>query len=142
MIVRVTQRRRAGAWEGNMTSQDAGSTTRFPVLPAGWVVAVVVVVLAYLAKPDDELGFAIVVGSISAVMAYWTFRTGSRAAAIVSLVLGALWTLLFGGYAIANLASDDEVELLIQLADVLAVIGGLMILWGAFTRLRAARRRA
>lgn len=125
-----------------MARQDAANATRFPVLPAGWAVAVVVVVLAYVAKPDDELGFAIVVGSVSAAMAFWTFQSSSRAAAFVSLALGALWTLLFGGYAIANFASDDEVELLVRLADVLAVVGGLMILSGAFTRIRAGGRRA
>lgn len=110
--------------------------TRFRLLPAGWLVAVVVAILTYVAKPEDELGFAIVVGGLAAVMAYWTFRTHSRASTLASLVLGVLWTLLFGGYAVANFTSDQDVELLVRLADIVAVVGGLMIVGGAIDRLR------
>lgn len=99
-----------------------------------------VAVLAYIAKPEDELGFAIVVGGLAAAMAYWTHRTRGQASAVVSLVLGVLWTLLFGGYAVANFTGDDDVEPLVRIADVLAVVGGLMIVFGAIDRLRQARQ--
>ena len=123
-----------------MTSQGGTSPARSALLPTGWVIAVVVAVLAYAAKPEDELGFAIVVGGLAAAMAYWTYRSRGRVAAVVSVLLGVLWTLLFGGYAVANFLSDDEVDLLVRIADALAVIGGLMIVLGAIDRLRQARQ--
>lgn len=119
-----------------MTSQAGTSHAQSPLLPAGWVVALAVAVLAYIAKPADELGFAIVVGALSAAMAYWTYRTRSRPSAVVSLVLGALWTLLFGAYAVADVTGDKDVEALVHVADLVAVVGGLMILAGAIDRLR------
>lgn len=123
-----------------MTTHVDAASTRASLLPAGWLIAVVVAVLAYVAKPDDELGFAIVVGGLAAAMAYWTHRTSGLTSVIVSLVLGLLWTLLFGGYAVANVASADDVQLLVRVADLLAVAGGIMILWGAVDRLRRTRR--
>ena len=110
-----------------------------PLLPAGWAVAVVVAVIAYVAKPEDELGFALVVGGIATVMAAWTFMRSGKAPAVVSLVLGTLWTLLFGGYAVANLTGDDRPTTLVFIGDALAVIGGLMIVVGAVMRLRRLR---
>lgn len=113
--------------------------TRFRVLPAGWLIALLVAVLAYVAKPEDELGFAVVVGGLAAGMALWTLRSDGRAPLVTSLVLGLLWTLLFGGYAVADLTGDEDVEPLTYLADPLAVVGGLLILGGAVDRLRRRR---
>lgn len=95
--------------------------------------------MAYVAKPEDELGFAIVVGGLATLMAFWTWRTRSRAATVVSLVLGVLWTLLFGGYAIANATTNEDVEALVRVGDLVAVVAGLMILGGAVDRLRGSR---
>lgn len=109
------------------------------LLPAGWIVAVLVAISAYVAKPEDELGFAIVVGGFAALMAYLTFQSATRAVTIVSLVLGVLWTLLFSGFTVANFSRDDDVQLLVRIADVVAIVGGAMIIAGALGRLRVPR---
>lgn len=109
---------------------------RSPLLPAGWLVCVAVAVLAYIAKPEDELGFSIVVGTLSAAMALWTYRSRGRLSTILSLVLGVLWTLLFGAYAVADFTSNDDVKALVHVGDVVAVVGGILILAGALARLR------
>jgi len=107
-----------------------------PLVTAGWGVALLVVVLAYVAKPEDELGFALVVGSIAVALGVWTYLRRSRIAALVSLVLGLLWTLLFGGYAVAGIASDEAALTLVLVDDIVAVVGGVMIVAGAFAVLR------
>lgn len=116
--------------------QPTAPTAR--LLPVGWGVALLVAVLVYLSKPDDELRFSLLVGAVALSMGAWTYGRGSRASAAVSLVLALLWTLLFAGYAIAGL-SDDASTTLVFITDLIAVCTGLLIGTGAVAVLRNRR---
>lgn len=75
----------------------------------GWVVALVAsgpIVVVKLGEPGASEG--VVFAMIAVAMGAWIWIRGSGAAMITSLVLGALWTVMFGGYVIASAAADLE----------------------------------
>ncbi len=109
------------------------------LLQGGWVVGFVVSVLTYVARPAEELRSALVFGAITASMAAWVSLRGSRAAAVTSLVLGALWTVMFSAYVVAAFTAEVPHAPLIVITDVIAVGGGVMIVWGALSTLRRSR---
>lgn len=112
------------------------------LLQAGWVTGFVVSILVYVARPDEELRSAVVFGAITAAMAAWVSLRGSRASAFTSLVLGVLWTVMFSAYVVAALTADVPHATLIVITDVIAVGGGVMIVWGALSTLRRRRDHA
>ena len=115
------------------------SLSRLPLLPTGWAGVAVVAVLAYAAKPDDELGFAVVVGTLALVMAIWTSRSRGRAAGAVSLVLGVLCALLFGGYSVADATANDA-SALVVIGDAIGLLAGVALIAGGIASLRAGAR--
>jgi hypothetical protein len=75
----------------------------------------------------------------SAAMAAWVSLRGSRTAAVASLVLGVLWTVMFSAYVVAAFTAEVPHATLIVITDVIAVGGGVMIVWGALSTLRRSR---
>jgi hypothetical protein len=120
-----------------MPSTAAHTATR--LLLAGWATGVVVSVLVYVARPTEELRSALVSGALTAGMAAWVFLRGSRAAALTSLVLGVLWTVMFSAYVVAAFTAEVPHATLVVVTDVIAVGGGVLIVSGAVGTLRQRR---
>ncbi len=118
------------------------TTAQNPQRPAqiGWGVAVVVAVLVYAARPQEELRSALFLGIVALAMLAWISLRPGRASGIVSLVLGTLWTLMFAAYVFAGLTADDA-RALIVVTDVVAVVGGVLIVWGSVMTIRRRRER-
>jgi hypothetical protein len=116
-------------------------STASRLLQAGWATGLVVSVLVYVARPNEELRSALVLGAITAAMAAWVSLRGSRASAITSLVLGVLWTVMFSAYVVAAFTAEVPHAMLIVVTDVIAVGGGVLIVWGAMGTLRQRRDR-
>jgi hypothetical protein len=116
-------------------------STASRLLQAGWATGFVVSVLVYVARPNEELRSALVLGAITAAMAAWVSLRRSRASAITSLVLGVLWTVMFSAYVVAAVTAEVPHATLIVVTDVIAVGGGVLIVWGAMSTLRQHRDR-
>jgi hypothetical protein len=116
-------------------------STASRLLQAGWATGFVVSVLVYVARPNEELRSAVVLGAITAAMAAWVSLRASRASAITSLVLGVLWTVMFSAYVVAAFTAEVPHATLIVVTDVIAVGAGVLILWGAIGTLRRRRDR-
>ncbi len=101
----------------------------------GWALVVLVALLMLVFRGSAEAGPAIVFAVIAMAMSAWLWFRPSRAAWIVTLVLGALWLLQFAAYTVADV-TDDEFEAAIFLTDVIAVVAGIAIVWGAIRGLR------
>jgi hypothetical protein len=114
-------------------------STASRLLQAGWATGFVVSVLVYVARPNEELRSALVLGAITATMAAWVSLRGSRASAITSLVLGVLWTVMFSAYVVAAFTAEVPHAILIVVTDVIAVGAGILIVWGAMGTLRQHR---
>jgi hypothetical protein len=106
---------------------------------AGWALVIVLLILVLVDRGSEEIGFAVVAGSIAAALAAWIWFRG-RASLIVTLVVGALWLLLFVGYAIAAV-TGDEFDAVTFVGDLLGVVAGLAIVWGVIRAFRVARVR-
>lgn len=86
----------------------------------------------------EEAGPAVVFAAIAVVVGGWVWRRESRAAMIASLVLGLLWLVQFAAYTVADVRSD-EAETAIFVTDVIAVVGGVLLVAGAVQALRRKR---
>ena len=60
---------------------------------------------------------------------------------ITSLVLGLLWLLQFAAYTVADVM-DDDASIGIFITDVIAVMGGMLLVGGAIQALIQQRRRS
>lgn len=107
---------------------------------AGWGVVVLVAVLMLIVRGSEEAGPAIVFAAVAVAVGAWVWRRGSRASLIASLVFGVLWLLQFAAYTVVN-AVDDDVEAGVFVADVVAVVAGVLIVVGAIQALRGRRRQ-
>jgi hypothetical protein len=105
----------------------------------GWIGALVVAAGMALVRGEAEYGPAAVFGAVAVGMGVWVWRRRSRASAITSLVLGAVWTLQFGAYAAAGLV-DEGFEPDVFAVDVLAVVAGILLLVGAWRAILETRR--
>jgi hypothetical protein len=105
----------------------------------GWVGALIVAAGMALVRGESEYAPAAVFAAIAVAMAVWVWRRRSRASAITSLVLGVLWTLQFGAYAAAGLV-DEGFEADVFAVDVLAVVGGVLLVIGAWRGILEFRR--
>ena len=108
---------------------------------AGWAVVVLVAILMLVLRGRDEAAPAVVFALVAVVVGAWVLRRESRAAMITSLVLGLLWLLQFVAYTVAD-AMDDDASVGIFVTDVVAVIGGVILVVGAIQALVQRRRRS
>lgn len=107
---------------------------------AGWGVVVLVAILMLLLRGREEAGPAVVFALIAFAVGAWVRLRESRAAMIASLVLGVLWLLQFAAYTVAD-AMDDDTSIGIFVTDVVAVVGGTLLVVGAIQALLERRRR-
>jgi hypothetical protein len=112
-------------------------TTRLLVM--GWLSVIVVAIAMAIVRGQGEYGPAAVFGAVGVGMALWVWRRRSRASAVVSLVLGVLWTVQFAAYAAASVVAD-EFEPDVFAIDAFAVVGGIVLLTGAARAVMEARR--
>jgi hypothetical protein len=63
----------------------------------GWALVVLVAILMLVFRGSEEAGPAVVFAAIALAVGAWLWFRDSRAALIVSLVLGVLWLLQFSG---------------------------------------------
>jgi hypothetical protein len=102
---------------------------------------IVVAILMLIVRGSAEAGPALVFSAIALAVGAWVWRRDSRAALIVSLVLGALWLLQFAAYTIADLVGDDF-SLAIFVVDLVAVAAGIAVVVGAIRALLGRGRSA
>jgi hypothetical protein len=107
---------------------------------AGWAVVILVAILMLVFRGREEAGPAVVFAVIAVAVGAWVWRRESRAAMIASLVLGLLWVVQFAAYTVADLM-DDDAGTEIFVTDVIAVIGGLLLVGGAIQALVQLRRQ-
>lgn len=101
----------------------------------GWALVMLVAILMLVFRGSEEAGPAVVFAVIALAVSAWLWFRDSRAALIVSLVLGVLWLLQFIAYTIADVGGDEfEVEIFVT--DVIAVAAGAAIVWGSWRGLR------
>ena len=106
---------------------------------AGWGLVVLVAILMLVLRGREEAGPAVVFALIAIAVGVWVWRRDSRAGMIATLVLGLLWLVQFVAYTVAD-ALDDDADAAIFVADVVAVIGGLLLVGGAIQALGRRRR--
>jgi thiol:disulfide interchange protein len=107
---------------------------------AGWAIVVLVAILMLVLRGREEAGPAVVFSVVALAVAAWLWRRGTRAAIITSLALGLLWLVQFAAYTVAD-AMDDDADAGIFITDVIAVIGGVLIVVGAMQALSERRRQ-
>jgi hypothetical protein len=107
---------------------------------AGWAIVVLVAILMLVFRGREEAGPAVVFAVLAIAAGAWVWRRGTRAAIITSLVLGLLWLVQFAAYTVAD-AMDDDADAAIFITDVIAVIGGVLIVVGAMQALSERRRQ-
>ena len=101
---------------------------------------ILVAILMLVFRGREEAGPAVVFAVIAVAVGAWVWRRESRAAMIASLVLGLLWVVQFAAYTVADLM-DDDAGTEIFVTDVIAVIGGLLLVGGAIQALVQLRRQ-
>ena len=106
---------------------------------AGWGVVVLVAILMLILRGREEAGPALVFALIAIAVGAWVWRRDSRAAMITTLVLGVLWLVQFVAYTVADMM-DDDADAAIFVTDVVAVIGGVLLVVGAIQALVQRRR--
>ena len=106
---------------------------------AGWGVVVLVAILMLILLGREEAGPALVFALIAIAVGAWVWRRDSRAAMITTLVLGVLWLVQFVAYTVADMM-DDDADAAIFVTDVVAVIGGVLLVVGAIQALVQRRR--
>lgn len=93
-------------------------------------------VLAIIAIRPDDVGFALVVGSLLLLSAALVWRFG-KPAHIWATVLGLLLLLMFGSYAVAGLSGGGELPII--LGDLVITIAGAVTVYGAVSYLAGRR---
>lgn len=105
---------------------------------AGWLGLLIFAILVAVFRGPDEFAFAAVSGVIAVAIGTWLWRRRSRAARIVSLVVGGLEALEQGGYSVADLTSRAGAGT--TAADLFGLLAALAVVVGS--GLLLARRRS
>lgn len=108
-----------------------------PVVVTGWGFVAVFGVLVWLVA--DELGAGAMFAGVAVLMAAWVALRPGTAALVVSLVLGLLHTAEQVAYLVADL-TRSPVAVDVVLADVVGLLGGLLVAGGAALWLTRRRR--
>jgi hypothetical protein len=103
----------------------------------GWLVYFVGLVVVLLTD-HGEVGYVTVGAALAAAMLAWTRRAQSRAAFIVSLVMGVLLTLQSVAYAAADV-SANPLDARVFSLDIVSLVAGLAIIIGSAWALRSRR---
>jgi hypothetical protein len=107
------------------------------VTTAGWL-AYVVSLGVVLLTDHGELGYVTVGVVLSASMLAWTRRRESRAAFIVSLVLGVLLALQSAAYVAADVG-NSPLDARVLTLDLVSLAAGLTVVVGSAWALRLSR---
>lgn len=108
-----------------------------PVVVTGWGLVAVFGVLVWLVA--DEPGAGAVFAGGAVLMALWVALRPGTAAVVVSLVLGLLHTAEQVAYLVADL-TGSPIAVDVVLADVVGLLGGLLVAGGAALWLVRRRR--
>ena len=100
-----------------------------------------VAILMLVLRGREEAGPAVVFAVVAIAVGAWVWQRDSRAAMITTLVLGLLWLLQFAAYTVAD-AMDDDASAGIFATDVIAVVGGILLVVGAIQALVQRRRES
>lgn len=109
------------------------------VVVLGWVVFLLMSVLVVVDRGGDHVANMAVFAALGAAMLTWVVRRGSRAAFVVSLVLGALHTLEQVAYLVAG-ATEAKLDAFALAVDAVGLISGALLLAGAARALSVMRR--
>jgi hypothetical protein len=103
----------------------------------GWL-AYVVGLAVVLLTDHGEIGYVTVGAVLAAAMLAWTRRAQSRAAFIVSLVLGVLLALQSFAYVAADVGANP-LDARVLTLDIVSLVAGLVIIVGSAWALRSRR---